>query len=340
MFSNNRRENGSESSAVTIIGPGTCVRGNIAFSGYLRVQGNIVGDIACDSDSRGTTVVHGAGSVTGAIKAPNIVVGGLVHGPLHASDSVEIHEGASVVGDTCYRQLSIQVGASIDGSLIPTASSDNDRPRLERRIAAPDSPAVKELDGPHAHDRRSTDRFRNGRKLGIAAALVAAFGVVVWIGRMPRAIAPAEVAVAPKPDSSTKNAPVAPPEPTKVEAPPVAPAASAAPIPPVDQRNAESNKVVTVQGTDPDKPAGVFFVNTKEPSVLLKKRRNDPADGTRIDLSQGARKRIAIAENEMVQVIQGRDVEIFYQGRKVSPTSIESGNWISFIPLATGGTTQ
>ena len=31
-------------------------------------------------------------------------------------------------------------------------------------------------------------------------------------------------------------------------------------------------------------------------------------------------------------VAEGRDIEIFYQGRKVAPKTIESGAWMSFVP--------
>ncbi|MBI4998064.1 MAG: polymer-forming cytoskeletal protein, partial [Rhodocyclales bacterium] len=107
MFSKNGKANDPRSSAVTIIGPSASIRGSIAFSGYLRVQGSVVGDVTCNSETSGTTVIHGAGSVAGAIKTPNIVVGGRVEGPLEAAESIEIHDGATVVGAPPVRSPSL-----------------------------------------------------------------------------------------------------------------------------------------------------------------------------------------------------------------------------------------
>jgi hypothetical protein len=90
--------------------------------------------------------------------------------------------------------------------------------------------------------------------------------------------------------------------------------------------------VVAVQGIDPAKPAGIFWAISKAPLVLYKKKREDPADGTRIDISEDATRSIAIAKDEIFRVANGRDIQIFYQGRKVAQNTIESGAWMSFVP--------
>lgn len=63
-----------------------------------------------------------------------------------------------------------------------------------------------------------------------------------------------------------------------------------------------------------------------------KKKRKDPGEGKRIDVSQGATVSVQIAKDEIIRVAQGRDIEIFYQGRKVAPKTIESGAWTKFVP--------
>lgn len=356
MFQKSNDVNGSGSPTVTIIGAGVRVEGNIAFSGYLRVQGHIVGNVSCDSESQGTTVVHGLGSVTGSIKTPHIVVGGRVRGPLNASESIEIHGGASVVGDANYKQIAIHEGGIIEGSLMPTAAKDRDQPRPERRLHVSASPAAKECDLQPAHDRRSTALFGGGRKLGaVVALLVTIVAAVAWFKRGPITVAPSTAAVAPELVSAPKIAPPVPVVPAEVEKPKVAPKAapadaaplvpnlpaetkavappvSAAPKAPPDRPKADPDKMVTVQGTDPEKSAVNVYVISKEPAVLFRKQRKDPGDGQRIEVGRGANVRIAIAESEVVRIGQGRDLELFYQGRKVAPSTIESGAWISFVP--------
>jgi cytoskeletal protein CcmA (bactofilin family) len=354
VFSKNGKANGPRNSAVTIIGPSTTIKGSISFSGYLRVQGSVVGDVTCSSETSGTTVIHGAGSVAGTIKTPNIVVGGRVEGPLEAAESIEIHDGATVVGDATYKLLAIQEGGIIDGKLIPTATAERVRPRQERRVAAPEVPEIKDLDGPHAHVRRASDHFWTPGKLGIAAVLIVALGAYAWQRQAKAPAEPPAASFAPQPEApKSVPEPVAPakveePPAPKVEAAPPAPPprpepkpAAAVPPPPLamttpapELPKADPNKVVTVQGTDLDKPADAFFVATREPAVIFKKPRADPGDGTRIELAPGAKRRFHISESEVVRVAQGKNLEMFYQGRKLSTSTLQSGAWISFVPLA------
>jgi cytoskeletal protein RodZ len=139
--------------------------------------------------------------------------------------------------------------------------------------------------------------------------------------RAPAVIAPAEKAAPPinPPTAAIAEVAVADP-PVEVAAP-----TPAVPI------SATVQTVVDVQGIDAAKQTGSFFVSTKEQTVLLKKKQNDPGTGTRIDLAQGAGRRIAIAADEIVRVAEGRDLEIFYQGRKVPARVVDSGAWVHFV---------
>lgn len=352
MFQNNGKANGGRNSAVTIIGPTASVKGNIAFSGYLRVQGSVVGDVTCGSETAGTTVVHGAGAVTGTIKTPNIVVGGRIEGPIEAAESIEIHDGATVVGDAHYKLLSIQEGGVIEGRLIPIAPAGGGEPHQERRVAPPEAPAIRDLDGPHAHDRRASDHFWSPAKLSVVVLLAIAAGGYAWYRSYKPAPTPAYVpppaveshrpAEPPAPAVKAEEAPPAPKPESAPPAPAPKPAAPAAAAPEpaktepprAEMPKADPGKVITVQGMDLDKPSDVFFIATREPVVLYKKQRGDPGEGTRIDIASGAKRRFYVSESEVVRVAQGRNLEMFFQGRKLSNGTIQSGSWLNFVPLA------
>lgn len=355
MFWNSDKTNGSGGSAVTIIGPGVSVKGDVAFSGYLRVQGEIVGNVTCNSDTQGTIVIHGPGSITGGIHAPNIVVGGRVNGPLHALDSVEIHNGATVTGDVRYRRLSIEAGGALDGALFPTAIPAAESATQERRIAVPEAPTIKALDGPHAHERRASDHFWTPHKIAIAAAVILAIVVMLWPGKMQTDIPPpvaviadpeaapriapeaAQVAAAPK---VVEPAPVTPEPRVETAAAPLAPPAAPQPTSAPESRQADPGRILTVEGMEPGKPADLFFVSAREPVVLYQKQRDDSGEGKRIDVGRGAKKRFAISEREVVRVAEGDNLDLYYQGRKVPPRIVHSGAWIAFEPLGPKGTAQ
>lgn len=343
----------SQSRTDTMIGAGVRVAGNLTFTGVLRIQGDILGDVSCDADSSGTIVVGQSGNVTGTIKAPHIVVSGRVHGPAHSSESIEIHKGACFVGDTFYKEIEIHAGGVIEGSLIPKVSMDGDRLKQERFIQITEPSAVKKHGLPFANAVPAVsmfwERLGGGRKLGAAVILFIAVVTAVLVNRDPTPVTPPVADVALKADSSAKEAAAAQSEPVGSgglqdgpravtgDATPLAPSPGLATkdvvqSSPPDHPGMDPERMVEVHGVNPGKPAGVFSVIGNEPSVLFRKKLGDPADGTRIDIPKGASMSIAIAKNEIFRVAQGRDIVIFYQGRKVAQKIIESGAWMRFVP--------
>jgi cytoskeletal protein CcmA (bactofilin family) len=328
----------SQSRTDTLIGADLRVEGNITSTGVLRIQGDVQGDVSCDADSGGTIVVDKSGNITGAIKAPHIVVSGHVAGPLHSLESIEIQEGACVVGDAFYKEIDIQAGGVLEGTLTPRG--------------LPDGPGAP-LPDPVAAGSRQGMRFAGWPRFGAAFALLVAVFAVVLLNRNPAPVAPAatevaNVAAAPQGVPAAQVAPAAnsasqdSPKAAAADAVSLAPGAEAnvkagAQDSPPETSEVGKDKVVKVQGVNPGKPAGFFLLIGKEPSVLFKKRRQEEGDGTRIDVAQGATVSVPIAKNEIFRVAEGRDIEIFYQGRKVAPKTIESGAWMSFVPQLPDG---
>lgn len=340
----------SQGGTGTLIGAGMCVEGNIAFTGILRVQGNVLGDVACRDDAGGALVVEDSGSITGAIDVPRILVRGRVNGPLHASQSIGVQQGASVLGDAVYREMDIHAGAVVDGLLTPMLAMAGERSGQAPQAEAPKLPLIRAY---ASHDNRLAARLGGGRSLGIAAMLALAAGAAVWLSRDPAAIAPVVAEVAAEADSSARGTPAVPIAPTaggrhqdvqEAAERSMSPAGGAR----ADSGNADkaaspehaaadAEGVVTVHGVNPAKPAGFFLLVSKEPAILFKKASQEGGEGRRIEVSRGKTVSIAVARNELFRVAAGRDIEIFYQGRKVAPKAIESGSWMRFIPRSSRG---
>lgn len=350
----------SQSRTDTLIGADLRVEGNITSTGVLRIQGDVHGDVSCDVDSGGTIVVDKSGNITGTVKAPHIVVSGHVSGPLHSLESIEIQEGACVVGDAFYKEIDIHAGGVLEGTLTPRGLLEGDRLQQEHRIQMPEPAAPNEHDMPPADavaaGSRLGGRFGGWRKLGAVFALLVAVLAVVLLNRGPAPVAPPATDVAIAANSSAKGTSAAQAVPVasgEQQDGPKAVAGDAVPLVPGPDANtntksgaqdspsaipeADPEKVVRVQGVNPGKPAGFFLLIGKEPSVLFRKKRQDPAEGTRIDVAQGETVSIPIAKDEIIRVAKGRDIEIFYQGRKVAPKTIESGAWMSFVPQLPSG---
>ena len=331
-----------------MIGAGVRVAGNITFTGVLRVQGDILGDVSGGADSSATIVVDKSGNVAGTIKAPHIVVSGRVYGPAHSSESIEIQQGACFVGDTFYKTMEIHAGGVIEGSLTPRISKDRDRLKQESFNQISEPSAAKEYGMPVANTVSVGGRFLgyvgSSRKLGAILTLLIAVVAVVLVNRNPPPVTPplADVALSATQSVSAGSGglqdgagTVAGDAAPLVSGPNAETKNVALSLPP-DQPEMAPEKTVEVPGVNPGKAADVFSVISKEASVLFKKKHQDPADGTRIDIPKGASVNIAIAKNEIFRVAKGQGLVIFYQGRKVAPKVIESGAWMSFIPQSPG----
>ena len=101
-----------------LIGTGTRVEGNVIFSGGLRVDGNVRGNIIAEEDKPGTLVVSEQAQVEGEIRVPHVVINGMVNGPVNSTEYVELQAKANVTGDVYYNTLEMQLGAVVQGRLV------------------------------------------------------------------------------------------------------------------------------------------------------------------------------------------------------------------------------
>ncbi len=101
-----------------LIGAGTEVEGNVTFSGGLRVDGHVKGNVTA-ADERPTTItLSEQARVEGEIRVSHAVINGTVVGPVHVGEYVELQAKARVTGDVFYKTLEVHLGAVIQGRLI------------------------------------------------------------------------------------------------------------------------------------------------------------------------------------------------------------------------------
>lgn len=102
----------------SLIGAGTTLEGNITFTGGLRVDGRVHGNVISSGDQPGTLVISEQAEVVGEIRVNHVIVNGRVNGPIHTSESLDLQAKAQVTGDVHYRRLEIQGGAVVQGMLV------------------------------------------------------------------------------------------------------------------------------------------------------------------------------------------------------------------------------
>ena len=101
----------------SLIGAGTVVSGDVTFTGGLRIDGQVHGNVVAANGEPSTLVISEQAKVDGEIRVSHIVVNGMVNGPLVANDYLELQPKARVVGDVTYKTLEMHVGAVIRGRL-------------------------------------------------------------------------------------------------------------------------------------------------------------------------------------------------------------------------------
>ena len=114
-----------QSSIDSLIGAGTRIEGNVFFSGGLRVDGEIRGNISCSNGAQGTLVISEKASVEGAVTVGHVVINGTVIGPVCASESLELLSSARVTGDVEYHRIEMRQGAVIQGRMVHQVSAKN-----------------------------------------------------------------------------------------------------------------------------------------------------------------------------------------------------------------------
>ena len=124
MFGTNKR-NKPQNRIDCLIGAGTIIEGNITFTGGLRVDGHVRGNVIAAEDKPGTLVLSEQARIEGEIRVSHVVINGTVVGAVHAIEYLELQTKANVTGDVHYRTLEIQLGAVVQGRLVhqPEAKS-------------------------------------------------------------------------------------------------------------------------------------------------------------------------------------------------------------------------
>ena len=130
-------------SALTYIGAGSELRGDLRAAGNLRVDGVVFGNVQVEGDLE----VSSTGAIEGEqISAGNVLVHGRIKGKVHASEQLRIHGQGRVEGDVTAQSLDIEAGAHFIGysrtgvepeaevlqidHAAPAAAEEDDQPAL------------------------------------------------------------------------------------------------------------------------------------------------------------------------------------------------------------------
>ena len=87
-----------QSNIHTLLSADVRIEGNMTFTGGLRIDGIVVGDVFAIGDANNTIVVGKSGTLTGEIRSQHVILNGQVRGSVHCARSVEILKHGRVDG--------------------------------------------------------------------------------------------------------------------------------------------------------------------------------------------------------------------------------------------------
>lgn len=102
----------------SLIADNVHIVGDVVFSGGLRVDGHIEGNVINKEGTRGLLVVSEKGSIKGKVVSHDAVVNGSIAGELTVHHFLELQAKARLSGTISYRQLQMECGASLEGQLL------------------------------------------------------------------------------------------------------------------------------------------------------------------------------------------------------------------------------
>jgi cytoskeletal protein CcmA (bactofilin family) len=121
------------SSIDTLIDETMNIRGNMTFAGGIRLDGKLVGSLTLSDGAHGTLIMGEKSKITGDIITDSAIIAGEVKGNIQATEFLELHSSAKILGDIEYSTIEIHAGAKINGQLIEVKKNKLNKKNLENK---------------------------------------------------------------------------------------------------------------------------------------------------------------------------------------------------------------
>ena len=102
----------------TLIGAKAELSGEISFSGGLRIDGKLNGNIMAKGAGNSTLVLSENAEIGGNVTVPHMIINGRIKGHVRCSERIELQAKAEIIGDVHYKVIEIALGAAINGKLL------------------------------------------------------------------------------------------------------------------------------------------------------------------------------------------------------------------------------
>lgn len=106
----------------TLVGARTELKGDLTFTGGLRIDGKLKGNVTAKGDGNSTLILSENALIIGNVSVPHIIINGTIKGTVRAAERIELQPKAEIAGDVYYKILEIASGAVVNGNLVREAA--------------------------------------------------------------------------------------------------------------------------------------------------------------------------------------------------------------------------
>ncbi|HUU29716.1 MAG TPA: polymer-forming cytoskeletal protein [archaeon] len=101
----------------SVLGESTQLNGRLKFSGTLRIDGSVEGEIASDSREgvNNTLIIGEKALINGDIHVETVINSGRIIGNVFAIHRVALHDPGQVIGDVQTAELTVEEGVIFNG---------------------------------------------------------------------------------------------------------------------------------------------------------------------------------------------------------------------------------
>lgn len=121
----------------SIIGSGSFITGNLKVNGFVRIDGDIDGNLETD----GNVIIGDNARIRGNIHAKSAIIGGIILGDVIAAENVKLLTNSVVIGDILSHKVQIEDKATFHGHCISIKDEQNFSTESEKYLQ---SKAIKE----------------------------------------------------------------------------------------------------------------------------------------------------------------------------------------------------
>lgn len=136
MFTKKQKKTIEITKLSSLIADNLSLVGDVSFSGGLRVDGRIEGNVIGKKDEKSLIVLSDKGCVVGRVQAYDAVVNGTITGDLVVEHFLELQANARITGNIVYRQLQMECGAVVEGKLERVDDTPHDAKVIDIAVGA------------------------------------------------------------------------------------------------------------------------------------------------------------------------------------------------------------